>query len=339
MRKSSGKNLKSVILSLIVFLLFSSGAMSQGKADIRFNAQGKFKIVQFTDIHLSYNTTKADSVITLIRTVLEEENPDLIVVTGDIVCSDNTMMTWLQLTKVFIDAKIPWAVTFGNHDDEYEMTRQEIIDLIKDMPYCLTINGPANIYGHGNYILRVKSSDSPKTAALLYCFDSNSYSPIESIKGYGWIKFNQIEWYRKQSELLAGENRNIPYPALAFFHIPLPEYKEIIGKASTVGIINETPCSPPINSGLFSSMAEKGDVMGIFTGHDHDNNYIGCLNGICLAYGTKTGLDNYGALEKGARIIELYENERKFRTWIRSLDSNPEFQVIYPDSFTENKTE
>ena len=30
-----------------------------------------------------------------------------------------------------------------------------------------------------------------------------------------------------------------------------------------------------INSGLFTAMLEAGDVMGVFAGHDHDNDYVG----------------------------------------------------------------
>ena len=77
--------------------------------------------------------------------------------------------------------------------------------------------------------------------------------------------------------------------------------------------------------------------MGVFAGHDHVDNYIGCLHSICLAYGSKTGLDNYGYLEKGARVIELYEGERRFKTWLRTLDPVPQYPVIYPESFTEVK--
>ena len=50
-------------------------------------------------------------------------------------------------------------------------------------------------------------------------------------------------------------------------------------------------------------MYECGDVMGIFAGHDHDNNYIGCMHGICLAYGYKSGRQSYGKIGRGVRVI------------------------------------
>jgi hypothetical protein len=102
---------------------------------------------------------------------------------------------------------------------------------------------------------------------------------------------------------------------------------------------------------MFTAMLECKDVMGIFVGHDHDNNYIGCLNNICLAYGNVTGRECYGRIGRGARVIELYEGKRKFDTWILKLyecnwekdtwisthDNQKKFFVTYPDAFIEDE--
>ena len=100
---------------------------------------------------------------------------------------------------------------------------------------------------------------------------------------------------------------------------------------------------------MYSAFLESGDVMGMFAGHDHVNNYIGCLHGICLAYGQATGRETYGDIGKGYRVIELYEGERKFDTWVRikynadkekdlwepTHKTEKELFVTYPDSFKE----
>ena len=49
--------------------------------------------------------------------------------------------------------------------------------------------------------------------------------------------------------------------------------------------------------------------MGVFVGHDHDNNYVGLHKNIALGFGQVTGADAYGELERGGRVIELYENK------------------------------
>lgn len=75
------------------------------------------------------------------------------------------------------------------------------------------------------------------------------------------------------------------------------------------------------------------DVMGVFCGHDHDNDFIGMERGIALGYGRVSGLDAYGDLERGARIIDLYEDQRRFDTWICTPTKN-EDTYYYPSALT-----
>lgn len=88
-------------------------------------------------------------------------------------------------------------------------------------------------------------------------------------------------------------------PALAFFHIPLLEYNEIAGDGKTFGNNREGEVtSANINSGMFASFIDMKDVMGVFAGHDHDNDYLGINKGIVLGYGRVTGADAYGELTR-----------------------------------------
>ena len=345
------KKIISLFFLLVAVLIVVRAKENNPNPVLKFNEHGKLKIVQFTDIHFQYNSFRSDSALMMIKTALEEEKPDLVVLTGDVVCSKDTRLAWLALAKPFIDAKVPWAVTLGNHDIEYELSGEQIMETIVDLPYCLTVNGPDDISGSGNYILKIGSSKSSKTEALLYFFDSHSgFHPKGDLGSYDWIKSDQIEWYREQSKNLTKANGNNPLPALAFFHIPLPEYKEVLGKKTTVGIQEESICSPDVNSGLYLAMLEAKDVMGMFVGHDHNNNYIGCLRNICLAYGNASGRQCYGKIGRGYRVVELVENERKFNTWVRTKyecdrDSDiweptndpQKYFVTYPDSFVEKQ--
>jgi hypothetical protein len=259
-------------------------------------------------------------------------------------------LAWLALAKPFIEAKVPWAVTLGNHDIEYELSGKQIMETIVGLPYNLTVNGPKDISGNGNYILKIRAKNSSKTEALLYFFDSHTgFHPKAELGSYEWMAFDQIGWYRNQSKKMTRKNGKIPFPALVFFHIPLPEYNEILGKKTTVGVQEESICSPDLNSGLYTAMLESKDIMGMFVGHDHNNNYIGCLRNICMAYGNASGRQCYGKIGRGYRVIELFENERKFDTWVRTEfecdrdldtwertnDSERRYFVTYPDSFAE----
>ncbi|WP_326998701.1 metallophosphoesterase family protein [Cohnella kolymensis] len=109
-------------------------------------------------------------------------------------------------------------------------------------------------------------------------------------------------------------------PALAFFHISIPEYKEVWRTKVCYGHRLEREGSPRINSGMFAAMIEEGGIMGTFVGHDHSNDYWGELHGIRLCYGRSTGYNAYAPwlYPRGARVIRLQEKESgRFTTWLR----------------------
>jgi predicted MPP superfamily phosphohydrolase len=333
-------------IKIVVAVLFGIAVTSQvmaqpAKPGLKFGNSGKFRIMQMTDLHYHYEPLKqAAGTLAFIREAVERVKPDLIMVTGDLVVSEDTRRAWQDVAGALNELKTPWAVVLGNHDSEYELTNRQIIDLLTEYTYCLAENGPEDIFGNGNYMLPVMSSSSDRrAAAALYCFDTG--------KQHQWLRYDQIYWYRHHSLHFAAENGGTPLPSLAFYHIPVPEFNEVIGKPTTVGLQEEKVCCPELNSGSFTAMHECGDVMGVFVGHDHDNNYIGCLRNICLAYGYKSGRQSYGKIGRGVRVIELHEGERKFTTWLLQLyecdpekntwtpvaDVKPRYTVTYPDSF------
>jgi len=333
------------LLLLLIFLSSCNGRENNIEV-LRFR-NGKFRIVQFTDIHFQYNSGKSDSALVLIKKVIERENPDLVMLTGDIVCSKNTGEAWLEVGEVLAEAGVPWGVTLGNHDREFELTNRQIMETIRPLTNCVIVDDPSGVAGNGNYILEIKAEKFDKTEALIYCFDSHSsFTSEEDFGTYEWIDFSQIAWYRDRSRQFTTSNGGEPLPSLAFFHIPLPEYNEIAGLEDTYGICKESVCSPDLNSGLFTAMLESGDVMGMFVGHDHNNNFIGCLRKICLAYGYISGRQAYGEIGRGARVIDLYEGERHFDTyvlkmyecdrdkdiWEAAQDRTPQYFVTFSDS-------
>jgi hypothetical protein len=337
---NNGSLCKNISVLLILFLLLiSTKTDAQKKPVLRFNSEGKFKIVQFTDSHIKVeNKVRCDSVINTITSVIASEKPDLVVLTGDIATSEDVKAAWSAVTKPMRDAGIPWAAVFGNHDFEHGYTNKQMMAYLETLPYNLSQNGPKNIHGSGNYILEVKGKKGNTAEALLYFFDSNAYTgeeKNEELGHYDWIRFDQIKWYREESKKFTKKNNGNPYPALAFFHIPLPEYSVVQKFASTVGDRDEGVASPKINSGMYNAILESGDIMGTFCGHDHNNNFIGVLNKIALAYGCKTGRDVYGTLDKGGRVIVLYEGQRKFDTWIHNTGEAKKYPVTYPDSFVK----
>ena len=85
-------------------------------------------------------------------------------------------------------------------------------------------------------------------------------------------------------------------------------------------------------------MKEFGDILGVFVGHDHDDDYAVFWKGILLAYGRYTGGDTvYNNLSNGARVIEMTEGSTNFRTWIRLKDGEVINTVNYPSDFIKKK--
>lgn len=327
---------------LIIILSLLLGGMLNGNAQqpsLKFNKDGKFKIVQFTDVHYIYNNPKSAISIERINEVLDAEKPDLVLFTGDIIYgqpAEEGMRTVLDLAS---KRKIPFGVTFGNHDNEQGLSRAQLLDIIKSIPYNLT-DSVEGVSGASNYILPIKSSDGNKDATVLYCMDSHSYSQIKGVGGYDYIKFDQIQWYRENSAKYTKQNGGIPVPSLAFFHIALPEYNQAASDetAILIGTRKEKACAPQLNTGLFASMKEMGDIQGVFVGHDHDDDYAVYWKGILLAYGRYTGGDTvYNNLTNGARVIEMTEGEKGFTTWIRLKDNEIINKITYPSDFIKKK--
>ena len=132
--------------------------------------------MQVADLHFSVNQgecrdtdinpcTDADNMtLTLLDSVIEKENPDLIVFTGDQLNGQGT--SWdaksvlTKFAKTVTDRQIPWAAIFGNHDDEDNDSRQDQIKYMQALPYSLVQAGPKDIHGVGNYVLKVYSADA-----------------------------------------------------------------------------------------------------------------------------------------------------------------------------------
>jgi hypothetical protein len=304
------------------------------KKQLKFHENGKFKIAQFTDMHLVASSPNTAITIATIKNVIENEKPDVAILTGDQAISEPSQEMFAIIAKTFDEVQVPFAVVFGNHDAE-TITKAEAYEILSKSPYFLGERGPEDIFGYGNYVLPVHASKSDSVAALLYCIDSNDYPVVKGNYGsYDWIHYDQIAWYRKQSQAFTKANGGQPLPALAFFHIPLIEWFNIKGKDGTYGACGEGGSPGRINTGMYASFIEMGDVKGVFVGHDHNNDYIGIDYGIAMAYGRVTGADAYGDLERGSRIIELTENNTAFTTWIRTPKTGVQQVYYYPSGVT-----
>ncbi|KAI0642441.1 Metallo-dependent phosphatase [Trametes meyenii] len=259
-----------------VWLTYRKGIKPPPRAPpLHFSRDGKFKIMQVADLHYSVSLgscrdtarnpcTGSDNLTnTLLGRMLDAEQPDLVVFTGDQLNGQGT--SWdprsvlAKFAKAVTARGIPWAAVFGNHDDETGASRETQIKYMKGLPYSLVEVGPKDIHGVGNYVLKVKSADPSMTHLLtLYFLDSGAYyNGVFDWFGffhateYDYIRQDQIDWFLQESasidiierpftpdkvkdlgdiwarqaggQILPGERQLAKPNALMFFHIPLAE--------------------------------------------------------------------------------------------------------------------
>lgn len=252
------------------------------KSTPRVRKDGKFKIMQLADLHLStgfghcrdpmppeQNGGKCDAdprTMDFVARLLDDEKPDFVVLTGDQVNGEtapDAQSAVFKFAHMLAKHKIPYAAIFGNHDDEGDLDRPGLMALMQDLPYSMSEPGPSSIDGTGNYIVEILGRGSTSHSALtLYLLDTHSYSPNErQFRGYDWIKTNQISWFRETAQSLKKKHREYTHihMDLAFIHIPLPEYRE--QDYLPVGKIAESPTAPGFNSGFKDALVEEGVVL------------------------------------------------------------------------------
>ncbi len=297
------------------------------RSRLRFRPDGSFTIVQISDVHWTDGGATDQRSRRLIEGVLEAEQPDLVALTGDLIegeASNDPADALRQVVAPIVARAIRWALVLGNHDDEGALSRLDLLGVAREMPGCLAERGPTDVTGIGNYALRVGSSAGASLAAVLYFLDSGGVNDM-GMGDYAWLAHDQIDWYARTARALAREygasekerGAARALPALAFLHIPLPEFDAAWATGQCRGEKNEPVCCPALNSGFFAALVERGDVMGVFAGHDHLNDFEGSLCGVTLAYARQSGYASYGRddFPRGARVIRLREGERRFETW------------------------
>ncbi|KAI1500536.1 calcineurin-like phosphoesterase [Biscogniauxia marginata] len=300
----------------------------------RVKDNGRFKIMQLADLHLSTGVGHCrDAVpdeyeggpcmadprtLDFVSRLLEDEKPDFVVLSGDQVNGDSAPDAQSAIFKyahLLIKHKIPYVSIFGNHDDEGALPRAGQMALIEQLPYSLSAAGPDDIDGVGNYYVEVLAPGNSKHSALtLYLLDSHSYSPDErQFSGYDWIKKNQIEWFKQTANGLKKKHKEYTHihMDLAFIHIPLPEYRN--AGSQYIGEWREGVTAPKLNTGFHDALVEQGVVL-VSCGHDHANEY--CMLStdaekkrpqLWMCYGGGAGFGGYGGYGGFVRRVRFFD--------------------------------
>lgn len=327
-------------LAAIAMLASSCGIENNEglEKELRFH-DGVFRIAQVCDIH--YGCTETDKLARIremVTKTVEDESPDLFVFTGDAVTgSDDAHKGWLDLIEIFDGTNVPWAVVLGNHDAEANVgiTADSIFTYLSAARNIVNVRGAAKVFGHGNKALPILKEKNDSVAAVVYCIDSNDYPTTEELKRvsyYDVIHDDQIQWYIDESNRFKAMNGGVPVPSVAYYHICLPEILEVARDPNHHGKYEERCCPADINVGFFGKVRIQGDMIGMFVGHDHTNDFVGMYQGIALGYGRQSGVEdeNDTKAPMGMRIVELKEGKREFDTWVYTASGGEEDKWFYP---------
>ncbi|EQC26216.1 hypothetical protein SDRG_15952 [Saprolegnia diclina VS20] len=254
----------------------------------------------------------------MLTKMVDDTKPDFVAFTGDQIESLWVQKTWKQslaaidtATSVVNERGLPWAMVFGNHDESLIphlfSNRKVMMAYIESLPHSYAKYGPFNIGGAGNYEVSIQDA-SAAAAIRLYFVDTNRDGSVTPA---------QVKLIKDLGVSHKGDN----VPALSFFHIPLPEYKDFKPTNETQGTKREDVASNDHNDGLFDAFVANGDVKATFCGHNHLNDFCFKRDSIHLCYGGGVGYGaayNKGNHPRTGRVIEWNRNatDESIETWL-----------------------
>lgn len=275
-----------------------------------------FTIVVATDLHVDRDNLLVNKTIDMLCRHLSAVKPDLLILTGDIIVTDYQQVDCVQFAKMMEEIGIYWAFVFGNHEAraEKEFHKFFMLKNLTKYEHCLSKFGPDELFGYGNFFVNIMSGENTVSQSLAF-FDSGrditdkyrkEYGLSADVKGYDFIKTNQIEWYKNHITNLKKQYGDIS--SMLFMHIPIPEYQEVMifdpeEKPIPTGIpsqnaelicgeMHESVGCSPYNSGLFSAAKAMG-AQAFFAGHDHINDFHAVYQGVNLIYAQMCGYEIY----------------------------------------------
>lgn len=303
--------MRKLLIFIIAVLCLACTSCAQSKEygvkDYRTTMQfyDGFKVMQLTDLHLGVQGD-LQSNLDFVSKLIDEADPDLIVVTGDsFMYANKNIVNALfemlntkckELTASHEGRITKFAVTFGNHDNQGDYHKYYINNVIlsyattdgkevEDHKYAAFIDyEDDNLNGYANYYIdlvddRNKSTDEVDVKYRLHIIDSNTYHYIGPKYKYEVILEDQLNHVTKIHDTAT---KDTDYIGLGFFHIPFIEfeivkdrYKEIKsftenGVTYGQGEFREGVGDPYTDNGSYESL-RSNNIVAFFVGHDHIN--------------------------------------------------------------------
>lgn len=289
--KNKNNKFKTLIKGFFIIpLLFSCSSYTTHSA-IEYKKSlpfvDNFKIMQLTDIHLSQFSNLTYQFAYLEKNIVESE-PNLIILTGDTFYDANANI--IDAFFKFVDKfNIPFAFTYGNHDDSSSISIYEISRSILKTKNSVFVSYENDILkGKTNYYINLMNGDD--LLYKLYILGSNTYTFVNGTYCYDTYSDGQL------NNMMAINNleSDTDFISLVFTHYPTAEYKDAQDsyvKNESIGFgINYSNYFgyKYKNNEMTKKVFDDIGVKGIFCGHKHTNCASIKYGDIVYSYGVKS---------------------------------------------------
>ncbi len=266
-----------------------------------------------------------------IEETVKETNPDLILLTGDIIYGefDDSGRAFEKVVNYMESLNIPWAPIMGNHETESAMGADWQCEMLENAKNCLF--SQRVLTGNGNYTVGLKQGN--KLLRVFFMLDSNgtknmsaeSYLNGHTPAAYGFGE-DQIKWYTNTGKRI---NKISPETKLTFaYHAPIQAFVNALdqygfdGKNQPVdidshnnkkdgdfGYIGYNFTGWDIDNTVYNSIKALG-TDSMLSGHIHCVNASVVYDGIRFQFGNKTGVyDQINYKRTDGSIIASYEDK------------------------------
>ena len=310
---------------------WENGEFTEGLVDFAVEVEeGRDPVVlQLSDPQFSDWGDPTSYCYNYLQETIEETQPDLILVTGDIVYGkfDEDGQFLLDYIEFMESFKIPWAPIFGNHDNECILGVDWQCEQFENAEYCLFEQ--RTLTGNGNYSVGLLQGN--ELLRVFYMLDSNGCdspmvdgngTPVASEPGKNLVKTtagfgqDQIDWYTASITTL---KTFTPDVKISFaYHIQQAVFEDAIEKyndafeevsasrnalnlstwdgadATDFGCIGHKSGKLwDADYSIWNGMKALG-VDSVFVGHEHTNSFSIVYEGVRLQFGQKSSMfDSY----------------------------------------------